>query len=233
MPTTRHQEKEELTQKTEADLQETSKNVADQIRKQSSLDLSVKEQGHQIESMKRADVKDGKQVEGTSSRGVGEIHLAQTPVSFDSYWRGESGNRKEARSEVRLPKLKFPSFDGSGPREWRSKCNRYFELHQILEEKKLGVTVSFESSYWRGENGNRRKGRSEVRLPKLQFPSFDGSGPREWRTCKEFGESDDNDIMEEFSKIRQKGTVEDYIDKFEELRAVLCVRFCGCFEEGA
>ncbi|KAI5648952.1 hypothetical protein M9H77_34957 [Catharanthus roseus] len=156
MPATRHQEKEELTQKLEADLQEMAEHVADQIRKQSSLDFSVKEHGHRIKSMatninalivsvndlkKRPDVKDGKQVKETSGRGVGEIPFAQTLVSFESgYWREENGNRKKGRSEIRLLKLEFSSFDGSGPREWRSKCKKYFELYQIPEEKKLGVT---------------------------------------------------------------------------------------------
>lgn len=40
--------------------------------------------------------------------------------------------------------------------------------------------------------------------------------------CKRFGEPDEGDLLE-FSKIKQKGIVEEYIDKFEELRTeVMC-----------
>ena len=41
---------------------------------------------------------------------------------------------------VKLPKLDFPSFDGSNSREWVTKARMYFELHQIPEAKKLGIT---------------------------------------------------------------------------------------------
>lgn len=79
-------------------------------------------------------------MEGTSSGGGGEIPYVQTPVSFDSgSWRAENGNRRDGRNDGRLPKLEFPIFDGSGPREWKSKYRRYIELHQIPEEKKLGI----------------------------------------------------------------------------------------------
>lgn len=37
--------------------------------------------------------------------------------------------------------------------------------------------------------------------------------------CRRFREADDNDMIEEFSKVKQNGNVEKYIDKFEELKA--------------
>lgn len=46
-------------------------------------------------------------------------------------------------------------------------------------------------------------------------------------TWKRFGEPDEGDLLEEFSKMRQKRTVEEYIDKFEKLRTeVMCHIIC-------
>ncbi|XP_052201138.1 uncharacterized protein LOC127807380 [Diospyros lotus] len=47
-----------------------------------------------------------------------------------------------------------------------------------------------------------------------------------WRTfaeelCGRFGEKNMTDMVEEFNKLRQQGSIEDYLRRFEELRAVI------------
>ena len=39
--------------------------------------------------------------------------------------------------------------------------------------------------------------------------------------CGRFGEKRMTDVVEEFNKLRQDGSVEDYQKKFEELRAIV------------
>ena len=38
-----------------------------------------------------------------------------------------------------LPKLEFPSFDGSNPRNWVKKCSRYFSLCKIPDHQRVDV----------------------------------------------------------------------------------------------
>jgi len=38
-----------------------------------------------------------------------------------------------------LPKLEFPSFDGTNPRNWIKKCSRYFALCKIPDSQRVDV----------------------------------------------------------------------------------------------
>ena len=39
-----------------------------------------------------------------------------------------------------IPKLTFPGFDGTNPRMWIKKCNRYFNPCKIADEAKVELT---------------------------------------------------------------------------------------------
>lgn len=39
--------------------------------------------------------------------------------------------------------------------------------------------------------------------------------------CRRFGEKTRSDVIEEFNKLKQNGTVEEYQTRFEELRSLL------------
>ncbi|KAI5682360.1 hypothetical protein M9H77_03588 [Catharanthus roseus] len=54
MPATRNQEREETNQRLESDFPQLAEQVEAQIKKQSSLEFTIKEQGHRIDSMDRA-----------------------------------------------------------------------------------------------------------------------------------------------------------------------------------
>lgn len=45
----------------------------------------------------------------------------------------------DARSNTKLPKIDFPYFSGEGPREWVRKSRKYFQIHQVPEELKVGI----------------------------------------------------------------------------------------------
>lgn len=36
------------------------------------------------------------------------------------------------QKEIRLPKAVSPKFDGSNPKVWREKCEKYFNMYHIL-----------------------------------------------------------------------------------------------------
>ncbi|KAL2466261.1 Uncharacterized protein Adt_42112 [Abeliophyllum distichum] len=41
------------------------------------------------------------------------------------------------------PKIDFPQFCGKSRREWVRKANKYFQLHQILEDLRVGIAKMY------------------------------------------------------------------------------------------
>lgn len=63
--------------------------------------------------------------------------------------KGSSGQERDnqakgdAKGDTKLPKIDFPHFGGEWPREWLRKARKYFQLHQILDEMKLGIAKMY------------------------------------------------------------------------------------------
>ncbi|KAL2532736.1 Uncharacterized protein Adt_06087 [Abeliophyllum distichum] len=51
--------------------------------------------------------------------------------------------RDEERMNTRIPKIDFPYFIGEGLREWLRKARKYFQLHQVNEELKVGIAEMY------------------------------------------------------------------------------------------
>lgn len=88
------------------------------------------------------------------------------------------------------------------------KARKYFQLHQILDEMKLGIAKVY------------LKGKTDI-----WFDGFIASNPNaNWgvffeELCRRFAESTGEEVIEAFSKIRQVGSIVEYQEKFEELKA--------------
>ncbi|KAL4291734.1 hypothetical protein GQ457_14G021280 [Hibiscus cannabinus] len=105
------------------------------------------------------------------------------------------------------PKIELTMFDGSNPRGWVKKCQKYFSLLEIPEEQKVDLAAM------------HLEGKAET--------WFDGYIMQKHRftwqefvsdLCHRFCDRTYSDIIEEFNKLAQKGNVEEYQEKFEELR---------------
>jgi len=51
----------------------------------------------------------------------------------------EISSNADRHSFKLFPKLEFPSFDGSNPRNWVKKCSRYFVLCKIPDSQRVDV----------------------------------------------------------------------------------------------
>ncbi|KAL2497789.1 Uncharacterized protein Adt_23339 [Abeliophyllum distichum] len=81
-----------------------------------------------------------KQVEG--------LHVVS--VSEESVLGGRSGgenrtveNGNDTRMNHKLPKIDFSQFCGESPREWVRKANKYYQLHQILEDLRVRIAETY------------------------------------------------------------------------------------------
>ncbi|KAL2472167.1 Uncharacterized protein Adt_40303 [Abeliophyllum distichum] len=103
---------------------------------------------------------------------------------------GDMGNKKFFNC-TKLPKIDFPIFGGENPREWVRKANKYFQLHNIPDEMKMGIVEMY------------LKGRADI-----WFHGFQSSNPTaEWallttEVCRRFAETTGKKMVETFSKIR-------------------------------
>lgn len=107
--------------------------------------------------------------------------------------------------------LEIPIFDGSKPRWWVRRCERFFELYRIGEEQRVTMATAYlddtaDAWYqsWRQSEGGW-----------VTWTKFSNE------LCGRFGERNLADTVEEFNKLKQQGSVEDYLRRFEELKALI------------
>ncbi|KAE8675396.1 C2H2 and C2HC zinc fingers superfamily protein, putative isoform 1 [Hibiscus syriacus] len=105
------------------------------------------------------------------------------------------------------PKIELPFFEGVNPRGWVQKCLKYFSICGVPVEQRVELATMYLT------------GKAEV--------WFDGYIMQKhhvtWHEfeadlCHRFSDRTFSDIVEEFTKLTQKGSVEDYQEKFEELQ---------------
>lgn len=120
-----------------------------------------------------------------------------------------------------LPKVDFPKFDGSSSRQWILRCNGYFQMYPNLShaQKITMATMSFEdrASLWYQNFSSKC-----ANLTWEQFIDF---------ISNKFEEIKEENVIEEFTKLRCGANYEEYVDKFEELKACMELFDNGGFSE--
>nr|XP_016449252.1 PREDICTED: uncharacterized protein LOC107774272 [Nicotiana tabacum] len=113
-------------------------------------------------------------------------------------------------------RFEFPFFDGVDPCSWLRKGERYFHYNRILDpDEKLEVAVL------------HLTGKAEAWF----FSYHVSKGVIKWHEfteeiCKRFeGASNSKfNLIGEFKKVEQKGTVDEYLERFEDLKAWVLIR---------
>ena len=149
----------------------------------------------------------GKEVEGNSS----DSSLMQKEDNRRKEEQKGARDRSESqgpRSFTRLPKVDLPSFTGENPREWIRKANKYFKINGVEEEMKPEVAELYfrdKADIWfHGVFGGRED------IPWNELCNA---------LCERFGDGTPEEAIEEFNKLMQTGSVADYLEKFEMLKA--------------
>mgnify|MGYP004718015975 FL=1 len=114
------------------------------------------------------------------------------------------------RTFTRLPKVDLPSFTGENPREWIRKANKYFKINGVEEEMKSEVAELYfrdKADIWFHGVINERED-----IPWEELCNA---------LCERFGDGSPEEAIEEFNKLMQTGSVADYLEKFEMLKALV------------
>ncbi|KAL4281742.1 hypothetical protein GQ457_03G022050 [Hibiscus cannabinus] len=108
------------------------------------------------------------------------------------------------------PKIELPFFEGQNPRGWIKKCQKYFSIFAIPEYQKVEIA----SMYLNGKAETWFDGyiMQKYRLTWQEFTAD---------LCHRFCDKTFSDVVEEFNKLVQKGSVEDYQERFEELHPLM------------
>jgi len=138
---------------------------------------------------------------------------------------GERGETNEGRMERRqraharqhhhgLPmlRLEIPLFNGSGPRWWIRRCERAFKWYGVEERQKVTIASAYLNDVGDAWFQRWSKVREECRWEEFTEEFYE-----------RFGDRGMADIVEEFNKLQQLGTVLEYQVRFEELKAVMLI----------
>lgn len=101
-------------------------------------------------------------------------------------------------------------FDGSNPRIWIKKCMKYFTLCKILDNQKVDLA----SLYLIGKAESWYNSYIVVRR-QVDWEDFVVD------LCSRFKEDIGSNVVEEFNKLSQSGTIDEYLDTFENLKGLM------------
>ena len=97
-------------------------------------------------------------------------------------------------------RLEIPLFEGSKPRWWIRRCERYFEFYSIPENQRIMLASAYLNNvadcWYQGWSRSRGMGARWIDFAK--------------EMCVRFGKRNMADVIEEFNKLRKDGTVTEY-----------------------
>ncbi|GMI86644.1 hypothetical protein HRI_002333700 [Hibiscus trionum] len=117
------------------------------------------------------------------------------------------GNSSSQNIFTPRPRIELQVFDGENPRGWLRKCHKYFAILEVPDHQRLDVAAMYLT------------GRAEtwfdgyiLQKHRVEWHEFEAD------LCHRFCTKESTDIVQEFNKLVQKSTVEEYQDRFEELK---------------
>lgn len=111
-----------------------------------------------------------------------------------------------------LPKMSFPRFNGEQPRIWRDKCMDYFRIfniHPSLWVTSASIHMEGNAALWLYAYKLRHQ--LQDWLPFIKAVE------------EKFGASDHRMFVNDMLQLEQKGTVQEYKAKFDELAYQVCM----------
>ncbi|XP_071900910.1 uncharacterized protein [Coffea arabica] len=188
------------------DLSELGSVVKVLEHKQEGTERTLKNLDQKYESMMPMMAKlNGKDKDAESSSSI------VGPRKGETQWEGHGrSDWKESSSYTRVPKMELPNFTGDNPREWIRKANKYFKINGVEENMKTEIAELYLRD--RADTWFHRafSGREVILWTELATA-----------LCERFGEGTPEEAIEEFNKLRQEGSVADYLEKFELLKALV------------
>ena len=121
--------------------------------------------------------------------------------------RERTGHTEHNNSRTYMPKMQFPTFDGSNPCIWKGKCEDYFRIFDLPETmwpSIAAMNMDEKPSKW-------------LKVYKMKH------GLGDWASFmaaveQKFGNNDYREALTELLELQQGSTVDQYISQFEDLQ---------------
>jgi hypothetical protein len=131
-------------------------------------------------------------------------------LGTQSRWEQMTGQELHKTGfHIPLPRMELSTFRGEDPRGWLRKCKKYFKIHSIPVHQWVEVV----SYYLEGKADVWFEGLVRGNDSHIKWEEFSQD------LCRRFGSQDD--IVKEFNKLIQDGNMDEYIEKFEEMRSLM------------
>ncbi|KAJ4811165.1 polyprotein [Rhynchospora pubera] len=149
-----------------------------------------------------------------NSRGSGVLGARPRGIGTENGLFGEGSKRAGDSASPRgmppvyLPKMDFPSFDGTDPTDWVMKSEYFFEIYQTPDDYKTRLAVIHfvgEASSW------YRNFRMGMENPPWELLVEE--------VLARFAENAAQELVGEFKRLHQSGKVNDYVKVFDGLKA--------------
>ncbi|XP_026400203.1 uncharacterized protein LOC113296079 [Papaver somniferum] len=187
---------------TNKDLQDTQKKQQTHIDKTNQDVLDMKEQLNQILlQLQNVNNKDSNQGESFVAPAEGSIVPAVNQLtenrSFNNY--------------NQFPNLYFPRFDGTNPKGWIQKCERFFLLHNIREETQKVQMAAVHM------DGKAERWNFNLQTHRFILCWFELAE----QACFRFENTSNDNIVGMFNKLAHTTTVYEFFDEFEVGRSLM------------
>ncbi|XP_026383401.1 uncharacterized protein LOC113278891 [Papaver somniferum] len=116
----------------------------------------------------------------------------------------------ESRKFTRTPKVDFPRFNGTNPRGWALKYDRYFGLHKFPDDERVDMAAIHFNSSADSWFLNYQQGK--------EFISWDTF---KHDLCARFEDVAQDNYVGSFNKLAQTTTIEDYYDLWEHYKSFM------------
>jgi len=134
----------------------------------------------------------------------GQYHSPLNPNIADPSHFGAMNAYHHYPREVRLPKAIFPKFDGSHPKVWKEKCEKYFHMYQVP----LHLWSEFATIHFHGSAALWMQ-TYEAQHPITSWPELYVA------VESKFGRDLYHNAMNELLSIQQTAGVHEYYSRFE------------------
>ncbi|XP_017221614.1 uncharacterized protein LOC108198371 [Daucus carota subsp. sativus] len=143
--------------------------------------------------------------------------ILRSPLASTGKNNEEEGNGNKTKAVKNQSghqyRAEIPNFMGEDPRSWIRKCNKYFVMNQVGESSKLDIVEM------------HLDGKADVWYQSYKLMHDGGSwGDFCDAIMNRFGKTGGIDFQEEFNKLSQTGNLMEYVEKFEELKALILYR---------
>lgn len=124
----------------------------------------------------------------------------------------QDNSYRPQQAMVLPPRWELPNFEGHEPKVWIRQCERYFTQYRVGDEQRVETAALY------------LNGPTEVWYQSVIL----SGGIMHWIEFKEelisrFGEIMVEDVVEEFNKLQQTCTIDEFLGKFEDLKAQMLI----------